>query len=1170
MLKCESISGNHYKCRPLFVDDKSLLFVAAGSAVHVASLVTGELLCALKAYSGNVTSIVLHPTLPDVVSIISCHMLLLHSLIHSFTLIIFLNFITLLFIRLLTHSLTYSLCVSHVLQILTSTVNGSIVAWNFETQEELKRCNVDIAVQEIVTSKLLGVGEGDSETPNVIPTELFLVVGPFMSSKMIIFNTETMKTRKHILDMKKSSNCSALFPYSYGRSDENSGDEGSSAVDYLIVGSKKKLVLWGVGASIERDAPNERIQASVTQCSAAITAVACNSHKDMIVTGHENGEMLIWHNVRKWIGESSSASAGQRSTKVGTRMTPPACTALHWHAQVVTALQFSIDGSLLYSGGKEGVLVIWQTMSPGSKSFVPRLGGSISYLSASTQEAKVAVTSTDNCLRVIHAASMRDEWCVRSACMGVGGLSIVDEDTSPSGGKAAKIQIACNSMTNQIACNGYPGQLQLLDVTSAHSGVDGGDPTVTDLAGSSSMRLPVNQTHQIVSYNRISKMDNAVTARGKTNLQGKLFAPSVTLFKYHSYRYALPTSHTKGKNTSFLHSHFMATVDVCRGEECDAESSLKIWKWMETSTSGRESAKYKLVAQIDRPHNSSRVNSMVFFNCNNSSTDSELAPIAGLATCGVDGSVKVWHCMIQPQGREKQQAQKKHTNKASLMMSIIDNAQWSCAYSFTYRACRAGGLSVSMDDSVLAVGHGSLLALWDPSTVELKGKVSLSCMTVGGLDTDLTDDSKREAYEISANNNIVFSSFIEPKNSASMGSGSGEAYLVAATSVAVFVVDLLSLSVLWKVGGEFDGQLIRSVTACGNNDQVMRRLPGNEKDQLCSGTSDEGWFAVCMTKAEKDTEGDSKPRSSSELLVFSPTSKDPLYSTSISTVATSMVFWTTPGDHTHGPKNVLLATTQSREMIMFSTPGDNERDEPMVLTDTTNAVSYATKMTGRRDLPILSELKAEEVSAADRAALPTSEKAKSFLNSSSSFFSETSSKMPSVSVLFDGYMRNALSKKRKLSEATTDGKKSGQQNKSSSNIENDNNSNNKFKRNKKNNFSDPQYRQKVQSQLFAAFSKPKGNVGSKNTAKSVNGKTKKSNGDTASGDNKEKIPRTPKKQKTQNVATPTAPTPTVVVDEQAAKSKSKTPKSTKKSASSGEAQSAKKMRSPKLRAAKKV
>ena len=67
MLKCDSISGNHYQCRPLFVDDKSLLFVAAGSAIHVASLITGELICALKAYAGNITSIVLHPRQLDTV-----------------------------------------------------------------------------------------------------------------------------------------------------------------------------------------------------------------------------------------------------------------------------------------------------------------------------------------------------------------------------------------------------------------------------------------------------------------------------------------------------------------------------------------------------------------------------------------------------------------------------------------------------------------------------------------------------------------------------------------------------------------------------------------------------------------------------------------------------------------------------------------------------------------------------------------------------------------------------------------------------------------------------------------------------------------------------------------------------------------------------------------------
>ena len=405
------------------------------------------------------------------------------------------------------------------------------------------------------------------------------------------------------------------------------------------------------------------------------------------------------------------------------------------------------------------------------------------------------------------------------------GLSLVDVDTFASAGKAAKIQITCNSMTKQIACNGYPGQLQMLDVSTANRDEN---EIGADMLGSSSLRLPVSDTHQVVSYNRISKMDNAVTGWGKVITQGKLYVPSVTHFLYHSYRYALP-AHSKSKTTSFLHSHFMATVDVCRGEECDAESSLKVWKWTATPSSGRtDRAKYKLVAQIDRPHQASRVNSMVFLNCNNSSTDSESLPVAGLVTCGVDGSVKVWHCLIQPQGREKQQAQKKHTTKASLMMGILDNAQWSCAYSFTYRACRTGGLSVSLDDSVLAVGHGSLLTLWDPNSVELRGKVSLSCVTVTSTATErrsayLADhgeegegQEKMDSFDVNSNNNIVFTSIIEPKNASSQGSGNGEAYLVAATSVAVFVVDLLSLTVLWRLGGDVDGVFVHSISACAS------------------------------------------------------------------------------------------------------------------------------------------------------------------------------------------------------------------------------------------------------------------------------------------------------------------------------------------------------------------
>ena len=301
-------------------------------------------------------------------------------------------------------------------------MNGSIIVWNFETQKELHRCQLETPIHEIIPSRLLCSEPIDGP----LPTELFLVIGGAASSKMVIFNTEKMQTRKLIVDMRKTTNCATLFNYKTTLNNQNALDvdvdpDTADEVDYLIVGAKTKLVLWGVGGSIERGAANERIQATVTQCSAGITAVSCNINKDLIVTGHENGEMLLWHNVRSWISKATAAvSTDKPVSKSGTRMKPPPCTILHWHSQTVSALQFSIDGSLLYSGGKEGVLVIWQTMAAGSKSFVPRLGGPISHLSVSTQEAKVAVTSTDNCLRVIHAASMRDEWCIRSACMGVG------------------------------------------------------------------------------------------------------------------------------------------------------------------------------------------------------------------------------------------------------------------------------------------------------------------------------------------------------------------------------------------------------------------------------------------------------------------------------------------------------------------------------------------------------------------------------------------------------------------------------------------------------------------------------------------------------------------------------------------------------------------------------
>jgi hypothetical protein len=207
-----------------------------------------------------------------------------------------------------------------------------------------------------------------------------------------------------------------------------------------------------------------------------------------------------------------------------------------------------------------------------------------------------------------------------------------------------------------------------------------------------------------------------------------------------------------------------------------------------------------------------------------------------------------------------------------------------------------------------------------------------------------------------------------------------------------------------------------------------------------------------------------------------------------------MTFWSTTNDPTRDARNVLLAATQSGEMIMLSAPDTESTSLVTQSPSTANPTTkYATKGTRKRDLPTLSEMKAEVTATTstsiDLSLLSTSERAKSFLNSSSSFFSETSSKMPSVSVLFDGYMRNALSKKRKLTEVTTDNK-NGPGNQTSDENNNFNKTNKYTKKSKKNNFADPQFRQNINSQLFGAFSK------SKNLAQT---KDKKGNNSKGSG-----------------------------------------------------------------------
>ena len=328
----------------------------------------------------------------------------------------------------------------------------------------------------------------------------------------------------------------------------------------------------------------------------------CSDNSVMIATGHERGHIIVWHNIAQFYvntlnsynNASSSASvaaavplasgslSGQTNKKGKKRKISilstvdrsssyglPICTILHWHAHAVNALSLTMDGNTLYSGGEEGVLVVWHnTLSSASlgasKSFFPRLGAPISFINNSSHLLNaelscgiyVSVTTTDNCIHVIDTSSMKEVWEVHTLCIAVDGRSALADRRDSDSMKhhrwnSMQCYLGTNSSihasnsyssihcsyyqsddqwqcflvyeprTKSIVCNGYPGQLQVYDYTS--------------------MKRSVLHSYAVSDYTRVSKKER----------DSIMFVPSVTHVQF--------VTHSLG--------YFLATVEVRQGND---------------------------------------------------------------------------------------------------------------------------------------------------------------------------------------------------------------------------------------------------------------------------------------------------------------------------------------------------------------------------------------------------------------------------------------------------------------------------------------------------------------------------------------------------------------------------------------------------------------------------
>ncbi|GBG89586.1 hypothetical protein CBR_g49376 [Chara braunii] len=144
-----------------------------------------------------------------------------------------------------------------------------------------------------------------------------------------------------------------------------------------------------------------------------LSTLAIDQMETRVAAGAEDGEIRIWHNVgRATFGidrpDLKIPSFDMGNPKAGTfneNDDAQACTRLHWHADEVSSILFSEDGSYLFSGGREAVLVIWQ-LDTGVQSFLSRLGGPIIGVAASSDPNMLGVLLANNAVRLVNVLAM--------------------------------------------------------------------------------------------------------------------------------------------------------------------------------------------------------------------------------------------------------------------------------------------------------------------------------------------------------------------------------------------------------------------------------------------------------------------------------------------------------------------------------------------------------------------------------------------------------------------------------------------------------------------------------------------------------------------------------------------------------------------------------------------
>ncbi|PNS93503.1 hypothetical protein POPTR_018G091100v4 [Populus trichocarpa] len=183
----------------------------------------------------------------------------------------------------------------------------------------------------------------------------------------------------------------------------------SASGKYFGIRFKCKLQIWKVPTTESERAVVKKITLHHTK---NMTVLAFHPNQRIIAAGDVTGRILIWRGFGDRTFVDDDRLVGVRSMNNGEERPgvrgdddADSCTTWHWHSAEVNVLFFSLDGAYLYSGGKEGVLVVWQ-LDTGKKKFLPRIGSPLLWFTNSPDPSLSSVSCADNQIHLLKMPSM--------------------------------------------------------------------------------------------------------------------------------------------------------------------------------------------------------------------------------------------------------------------------------------------------------------------------------------------------------------------------------------------------------------------------------------------------------------------------------------------------------------------------------------------------------------------------------------------------------------------------------------------------------------------------------------------------------------------------------------------------------------------------------------------